>query len=59
MSNEMCISSLGFDILTDFKNVIAHCLSLSLVLDESSNIRDKTQLAIFVCSVTKDVGVKE
>ena len=34
-------------------------MSLSLALDESTDIQDKPQLAIFVHYVTRDVDVKE
>ncbi|XP_060836051.1 general transcription factor II-I repeat domain-containing protein 2B-like [Rhopalosiphum padi] len=56
---ERRISTISFDIFTNLKNNIANCLSLSLALDESTDIQDKPQLAIFVRYVTSDVDVKE
>lgn len=56
---ERRISTNSFDIFTNLKNNIANCLSLSLALDESTDIQDKPQLAVFVRYVTSDVDVKE
>jgi len=41
------------------QTVTANCLFLSLALDESTDIQEKPQLAIFVCYVTSNVDVKE
>jgi len=56
---ERRISTISFDIFATLINNIANCLSLSLDLDESTDIQDKPQLAIFVRYVTSDVDVKE
>jgi hypothetical protein len=56
---ERRISTITFDIFSTLKNNIANCLFLSLALNESTDIQDKSQLAIFVRYVTRDVDVKE
>ena len=40
-------------------NVLKDCEAFSLALDESTDIQDKPQMAVFVRYVTSDVIVKE
>lgn len=56
---ERRISTISFDIFTNLKNNIDNCLFLSLVLDESTDIQNKPQLAICFRYVASDVDVKE
>ncbi|CAI6353085.1 unnamed protein product [Macrosiphum euphorbiae] len=56
---ERRISMISSDIFSNLQNEIANCSALSLALDESTDIQDKPQLAIFVRYVTMNMEVKE
>ncbi|KAL4126266.1 hypothetical protein QTP88_010491 [Uroleucon formosanum] len=56
---ERRISMISSDIFSNLQNEIGNCSALSLALDESTDIQDKPQLAIFVRYVTMNMEVKE
>ncbi|XP_025193643.1 general transcription factor II-I repeat domain-containing protein 2A-like [Melanaphis sacchari] len=56
---ERRISMISSDIFSNLQNEIANCSALSLALDESTDIQDKPQLAIFIRYVTMNMEVKE
>uniref|UniRef100_A0A2S2PVC4 General transcription factor II-I repeat domain-containing protein 2 n=1 Tax=Sipha flava TaxID=143950 RepID=A0A2S2PVC4_9HEMI len=56
---ERRISIISSEIFSNLQNEIANCSALSLALNESTDIQDKPQLAIFVRYVTMNIEVKE
>jgi hypothetical protein len=56
---ERRISVISDDVVSTLQNDVMNCSALSLALDESTDIEDKPQLAIFVRYVTNNVDVKE
>lgn len=53
------ISVISVDILNNLQNNLSKCLAVNLALDESTDIKDKPQLAIFVRYGSKDLEVVE
>ena len=39
--------------------IVAHFLAYSIATDESVDVIDTTQLAIFICGVDRDVAISE
>jgi hypothetical protein len=56
---ERRISVISAEIVSNLQHDLTNCSALSLALDESKDIEDKPQLAIFVRFVTNDLDVKE
>jgi hypothetical protein len=52
---ERRISAISADILNNLQTNLSKCLAVSLALDESTDIKDMTQLVIFVKYVSKDL----
>ncbi|XP_050526501.1 general transcription factor II-I repeat domain-containing protein 2-like [Daktulosphaira vitifoliae] len=53
------ISVISGDIVGNLQQNLSECSAISLALDESTDVKDKPQLAIFVRYVTKDLEVEE
>ena len=45
--------------MNDLKNDFKNCIASSLALDESTDITDLPQLAVFICFVSPDFIVKQ
>lgn len=58
-TTERRISEISRSVQTNLKNDIANCVSFSLALDESTDISDIPQLAVFIRFVTSDFTIKE
>uniref|UniRef100_A0A1B6MPL2 Uncharacterized protein n=1 Tax=Graphocephala atropunctata TaxID=36148 RepID=A0A1B6MPL2_9HEMI len=56
---ERRISVISGDIVGNLQQNLSECSAISLALDESTDVKDKPQLAIFVRYVTKDLEVEE
>src|SRR5215469_17678003 len=56
---ERRISVISGDIVGNLQQNLSECSAISLALDESTDVKDKAQLAIFVRYVTKDLEVEE
>lgn len=56
---ERRISALSGSILNNLQTNIKECSAISLALDESTDIKDTPQLAIFVRYVSKDFEIVE
>lgn len=58
-TTERRISDINADIEGKMTNDLKNCVAFSLALDESTDIQDTPQLAVFVRYVSLDVAVKE
>ncbi|CAM5073406.1 unnamed protein product [Eretmochelys imbricata] len=56
---ESHISQISADVASKLQNNLKNSLAFSLVVEKSTDIQDKPQLAIFVRYVSVDVIVKE
>lgn len=56
---ERRISVISDDIMSNLQQKLSNCSAMSLALDESTDIKDKPQLAIFVRYVSDDLEVVE
>lgn len=54
-----CISDLAADIDGQFKEKVASFVAFSVAIDESTDITDIAQLAIFICRVDASLTVTE
>ncbi|XP_065681502.1 general transcription factor II-I repeat domain-containing protein 2A-like [Hydra vulgaris] len=58
-TTERRISEISIDVEQQLLNDLKNCEAFSLAVDESTDIQDKPQMAVFVRYVTSDVIVKE
>ena len=58
-TTERRISDINADIEGKMRNDLKNCVAFSLALDESTDIQDTPQSAVYVRYVSLDVAVKE
>jgi hypothetical protein len=58
-TTERRISQISADVESNLKKDLQNCKAFSLALDESTDIQDNPQLAVFVRLITSDDNVKE
>lgn len=58
-TTERRITAINTSLEYNLKNDLKNCIAFSLALDESTDITDLPQLAVFICFVSLDFVVKE
>ena len=58
-TNVRRIGNFSANVTMSLKNDLASLVAFSIALDESTDIQDNPQLAVFICYVSKQFCVKE
>ena len=58
-TTERRISDINADIEGKMRNDLKNCVAFSLALGESTDIHDTPQTAVFFCTVSFDVAIRD